>query len=184
MKRIVTTIWVGLSITLLTSTVTPSDARQWRTTPHSQAQDYTIIVDQRSKHELVVIFWLAPPLVPEKENSGNAREVLRRNLVIGVAHADISHGAQFSFREIGPPAITTDIGFLAPIRDEDISPVAQGGMATVKAIFTQALGKLGAGTKWFVFDGRTIDSCGPGQFWVEYDDEQYDYKTPIPGCPK
>ena len=52
-------------------------------------------------------------------------------------------------------------------------------------MFRQSLGAVGAGFRWFVFDGASVKSCTPGSgFSVQLANETYTYDTPIPGCPK
>ena len=62
-------------------------------------------------------------------------------------------------------------------------PVAVGIVAGMQSVFSQALGPMGEGMRWMTFDAAEISSCEEGVFWIDYDGEQYDYRTPIPGCP-
>lgn len=159
-------------------------ARQWRTTPSAQALDYAQIIDQRSKGELVLVFWVAPEIVdgtsPETER---ARSVLGEYMLVGVAHARISLAGQFTFeRPAGVLIQTADGKARQPLSDRALPPAVTGIISTFQATFSQALGQFGQGTHWHVFNGKGIESCQKGAFWVYYAGEQYGYATPIPGC--
>ena len=69
-----------------------------------------------------------------------------------------------------------------PLVKEGLPPAVMAGVSVLEALFSQALGKLGQGAQFYVFDGTGIDSCQEGGFWVSYADEEYNYDTPIPGC--
>jgi len=69
-----------------------------------------------------------------------------------------------------------------PLRDGALPPAVTGIIATLQAAYSQALGALGQGTEWYVFEGKGIDSCQKGAFWIYSAGEQYGYATPIPGC--
>jgi hypothetical protein len=51
----------------------------------------------------------------------------------------------------------------------------------LRQMFSQ-MGVFGKGIHFYVFDPSGIDSCKDGQFWVVYEGEEYEYRTPIPGC--
>ena len=132
---------------------------------------------------MVLIFWAAPEMMEAEPNNEAARDVLRNYIVIGVAHAKIAMG-QFTFFD--PEEVVIRIeggGERRPLDPDSIAPAAAGMVTVMQRAFTQAIGKLGQGTHWLTFEGAGIDSCGPGVFWVDFAGEQYDYRTPIPGCP-
>jgi hypothetical protein len=159
-------------------------ARLWRTTAAAQAVDYAQIIDQRSQREIVLVFWLAPETVdgnsPEVER---ARSVLEEYMLVGVAHARISAAGQFTFdRPAGVLIQTADGKARQPLDGRTLPPAVAGIISTLQASFSQGLGQFGEGTLWQVFDGKGIQSCQKGAFWVYYAGEQYGYATPIPGC--
>ena len=84
-----------------------AEARQWRATPMALAQDYVQIIDQRSPGELVIVFWVSPQLIQQAPANERARQLLAKNMVVGVVHADISPGGSFTYRT--PAAPTVDV---------------------------------------------------------------------------
>ena len=173
-----------LVLTLATVFSDAVDARQWRMTPAAQARDYTQIVDHRSKGELVMIWWVAPELVDAHSPvSEQARSILREYMVVALAHARISPTGRFTYeRPAGVLIQTGDGKARQPLRDGALPPAVTGIIATLQATFSQALGAFGQGTEWYVFEGKGIESCQRGAFWIYYAGEQYGYATPIPGC--
>ena len=65
-----------------------------------------------------------------------------------------------------------------------IPPGVAGGITGIQQVFAQNLGVLGKGIKWFVYDGTWLKTCGRGHFWITVSGTEYDYVTPVPGCPK
>ena len=66
----------------------------------------------------------------------------------------------------------------------DVPPGVAGGITGIQQVFAQNLGVLGKGIKWFVYDGTWLKTCGRGHFWITVSGTEYDYVTPVPGCPK
>jgi len=120
-------------------------ARQWRTTPRSQALHYAQIIDQRSKTELVLVFWVPPEIVdgnsPETER---ARSVLREYMLVGVGHAHVSPAGQFTFeRPTGVLIQTADGKARQPLNDKALPPAVIDMIAMFQAMFSQPLGPFG-----------------------------------------
>ena len=184
MKQSLATSLVGICLLFLLAGIGDADARQWRATATTLARDYVQILDQRSANELVLEFWLAPELLEATPENNNARELLAQNLVLAIMHADISNTGVFTFRTLAPPPIATQNANRLPIAEQNLDPASVGIITSMKVAFTRALGKLGQGTHWFVYDGKGIMSCERGVFWVVYAGERYEYRTPIPGCPE
>lgn len=160
-----------------------AEARQWRATPMALAQDYVHIVDQRSPSELVMIFWVSPQLIQQIPANKPGRQLLAKNMVVGVVHADISPGGSFTFRT--PMAPTVDVAPRGPqinLPDSKIEPAALGMIESFRQIFGRALGPIGKGIRWFTFDGNNVKSCAAGAFAIKYANEAYTFETPIPGC--
>lgn len=181
------TVWLTtLSVLLLTALwPQPPLARQWRTTPQAEAQEYAAITDQRGPGEVVVLLWISPQLLFENAASQQAREVLSKYLVLGIAHADTGTDGSPSFRKVPRVAIEPNNAPLRESLDEAVlPPVVLGAITSFQAVVQQMLGPFGRGIRWFVFDGADVPSCGRGGFAVPYDGVRYTYETPIPGCPK
>ncbi len=159
-------------------------ARQWKATPTALAQDYAQIIDSRSEREIVLILWLTPQIVEDTPANAAARDVLSSYVVVGVIHADMSPVGRFEFRTPEGVALRTAGGAKRkPLDQSAIAPMAVGIVAGMQSVFSQALGPMGKGTHWLTFDAEEIRSCEEGVFWIDYAGEQYDYRTPIPGCP-
>ncbi len=173
---------VLLCVLLVFGLVTSSDARQWRVTPQAAAQEYVIINDQRSPNEIVLVFWMTPRLLPDQPQNETAKAMLTRNLLVGIAHADVSAGGAMSFRAPTNITLVTGGQNRPPLAGSQIEPASAGALTTMSQVFAQALGPLGKGTKWHVFDGSGISSCRSGSFAISYAGENYTYETPIPGC--
>lgn len=169
--------------TILFATAGPTTARQWTTTPTALATDYAQIIDSRSNREVVALIWLTPEMIKAEPKNELARDVLKKYIVIGTAHAKISTMGKFTF--LNPKEVVLRIkgvGKRRPLDPNSIPPSVIGVVTAMQRVFSQAFGKLGKGMHWVTFVGDGIDSCGPGLFWVDFAGEHYDYRTPIPGC--
>ncbi len=184
MRTLTRAVTVATLAAILFAAASPATARSWKTTPYTRALQYLEIFDQRADNELVQIFWVAPELIKAEPKNKMAREALRKYIVIGTAHANISTLGEFTLLDSKEVVLRIEGGGKRrPLDPDSIAPAAAGMVTVMQRVFTQAIGKLGQGTHWLTFEGAGIDSCGPGVFWVDFAGEQYDYRTPIPGCP-
>jgi hypothetical protein len=163
-------------------TVAPEAAwsRAWKPTPTALAQDYSLLSDSRNNHDIKMIFWLSPPMVPD----GPARAMLDRYVIVGVARGHISPVGSMSF-DVTDTLQASDSGG-TPLRlltGDDIPPALNGALTTITSVFSQSLGPFGKGFHWFVFDAGAVRACGDGGLSIPFADEVYTYQTPIPGCP-
>src|SRR5215469_5797458 len=62
--------------------LTPAEARLWKPEREALAQDYAIITDVRKSHDIITVFWLAPPLA----SSPAFQLILERYVIVGVSH--------------------------------------------------------------------------------------------------
>ena len=160
-----------------------AEARQWRATPMALAQDYVQITDQRSPFELIIVFWISPQLFQQAPANEPVRQLLAKNMVVGIVHADISPGGSVTFRT--PAAPTVDVAPRGPqidLPDSKIEPAALGVIEGLRQSLGRALGPAGKGFRWFAFDGSNVNSCAAGAFAIKYANEAYTFETPIPGC--
>jgi len=173
-------------IFLIAMLIAPHDAqaRKWRITPADLAGDYSQIIDQRPDHDVVVIYWIAPETMnPAIQNVDAYRAMLREHLIVGVAHGSPTKSGHLAFRIPEAVSVLTDDGkSRQPLAKESWPPMVGAFSAVIQNFMTQSLGQLGEGFHWFVFEGKGIESCGKGRFWVAYGGEKYNYDTPIPGC--
>lgn len=159
-------------------------ARQWRATPSALATDYAQIIDQRSGNEIALVIWLPPEMIEDTAQNQAGREALAAYVIIGVVHARISSQAVFTFSP--PSKVLISVGNGAPRRALEgnaIAPVTVGILTAMQSAMANALGPMGEGITWYAFDATDISSCGNGEFWVSFAGEDYNYETPIPGCP-
>jgi len=160
------------------------EARQWNTTPWSQAIEYTQIIHNKTANRVVLIWWLAPEVInPATPGAEQARSVLSKYVLVGVTDGMISSLGEMTTKDIEGVKIKTMNGAKNALQAFAIPPVVSGTVTVLKSIFGRSMGKLGEGMNWLVFDPENISSCKQGKFWVVYDGVEYDYVTPIPGCP-
>jgi len=171
-----------LACAVLTTLGATASARQWNATPEAQAQEYSMIQDNRPGNELVMVFWLSPQMIEDKTMS----DLLSKSVVIGALDARVGSDAKFSFTPIDQIKVKDAAGKdLRLLKGDDVPPAVMGGVQTIGSAFRQALGPVGAGFQWFVFDAGSVKSCTPGSgFSVQVAGTVYTYETPIPGCPK
>jgi hypothetical protein len=154
-------------------------SREWKPTPTVQARDYTIISDTRKPGDIRMIFWLAPPLLPNNK----IEQLLASYVIIGVVRARTLPGGTFSFDAIDSLQVKDrDAKPLRLLAGDDIPPVVNGTVTTLEGVFGQSFGAFGKGFHWFVFAAGSVDACKDGGLAIPLVDEVYTYETPIPGC--
>ena len=177
--------WRILSLFILLGVVVAggASARVWSKNPIALAQDYVVINDNRGAGEMILVLWLASPLLPDGPASDVARDLLDKNILIGVAHVHVAKDGSMTFDPV-PTMDATDGagGSLKQLDTGAMSPAIVASMTMVQTIFTRSLGQLGQGVHWFVFDAGATRACAPGGLAITVADEKYTYDTPIPGC--
>jgi hypothetical protein len=175
--------WIFIAFALFFSAVPSLQSRPWpRNTPN--AADYLTINDNRGNGDIVLVFWLASPLIPPSTGQQAARDMLDKYVVLGVAHAHVTKEARFTFSRTEPPEITGSMNERLQLLDLDtMSPAIVGALATVKTAFSQSLGEFGKGIQWFVFANGSVNPCASGGMAVQFENEKYTYVAPVPGCP-
>ncbi|HEX4573247.1 MAG TPA: hypothetical protein VH184_22625 [Dongiaceae bacterium] len=152
----------------------------WKPSAKVVAQDYAQIIDDRGNGDIIIVWWLVPQMFAAKA----AQEIMSKNVIFGVLKAHVSSDVTFSFAEIDHLDVERPDGTrLTPLSDDQIPPALAGTLAAIEAGLRQALGAMGRGIRWFVFDGTNLDSCAKGDLSVLFAGEVYTYETPIPGCP-
>jgi hypothetical protein len=174
--------WIFIAFAAFLSTAPALQSRPWpRNAPN--AADYLIINDNRGGGDIVLVLWLASPLIPPSGQQA-ARDLLDKYVVIGVVHAHTSKEATFTFDRAGTPEVTGAKNERLQLLDLDtMSPAIVGTLATVKAAFGHSLGEFGKGIQWFVFANGSVTPCVKGAMAVQFENENYTYVTPVPGCP-
>lgn len=167
-------------LSLLCAMTLPGIARDWNPSPQDKARGYLQIKHQKSPREIVVAFWAAPEgLVPISEEMSN---VLREHLIIVVVHMTTTATGELTPRPRGAVVVKDTSGATRQPRAMDMLPYnVTFALNNLGLIFSQ-LGALGKGAQFYVFEPKGTDSCKDGLFWVVYEGEEYEYRTPIPGC--
>jgi hypothetical protein len=175
--------WIFIALAVYLSTAASLQSRPWpRNTPN--AADYLVINDNRGSGDIVLVFWLASPLIPASSGNQSARDLLDKYVVIGVVHAHATKEAKVIFDRAGVPEVTGSKSERLQLLDmETMSPAIVGSLATVKTVFSQSLGEFGKGIQWFVFANGSVNPCSNGGLAVQFENEKYTYVTPVPGCP-
>jgi hypothetical protein len=174
--------WIFTAFVVFLSTAPSLQSRPWpRNAPN--AADYLIINDNRGGGDVVMVFWLASPLIPPSGQQA-ARDLLDKYVVVGVVHAHTNKDATFTFDRAVTPEVTGARNEPLPLLDMDtMSPAIVGTLATIKAAFGRSLGEFGKGIQWFVFANGSVNPCVKGGMAVRFENENYTYVTPVPGCP-
>lgn len=168
----------------LVSMASGAYCRNWSKNPVNLAQDYTVITDNRGNGEIVLLIWLASPIVPASPTSEAGKELLDKYIVLGVVHAHFAKDGTATFDNIDKLGARGGDGHpLAALSTDTMPPTIVGALAALQSAFGRSLGQLGQGTKWFVFDSGNTHPCTRGRLSVPFANEIYTYDTPIPGCP-
>jgi hypothetical protein len=110
--------------------------------------------------------------------------MLEKYVVISVVHFHSGEGGAMS---------VDDIDTLLEVRDEDdkpltvvsrteLLPTEVGMISAIEASFRQSIGRIGEGTKFFIFDAGMVRACEKGRISVPFAGETYTWETPFPGC--
>jgi len=163
------------------SVSSPAGARPWKTTPQGVAQDYAQILDMRGQGEIVLVVWMSPPMLGAPPQ---AQQLMDKYVVIGVVHGRMGPGGSMLFDVIDTLKAKDGNGTTLKLLEGDKLPddisqfvLAMGG--TMK----QAIGAMGQGMRFFVFENGGVHACTKGKLAIPYAGEVYTYETPIPGCP-
>ncbi len=170
-----------LSAMVLGITFSPASSRTWKPTPIQIAADYSVINHAKTNTETVNIKWWAAPTLTQGPITG----FLDKYMVISVVHFHVNQGATLSFDDI--KTLEANDGGGQPLRlvpRDELPPAFIGFLSTLEAGFRQSLGRLGDGTKFFVFDAGPVRACEKGGISVPFAGETYTWETPFPGCTK
>jgi hypothetical protein len=181
MRKILLTVMV-FSLSLVWCDAGPRGfawSREWKPSATQIARDYAVIADTRTPGDIKMIFWMAPPMLPE----GKARQLLENYVVIGVVRGRVIPGGTMSFDNITTLPVTDAKGTsLRLLSGDEIPPVLAGTVAVLTSAFGQSFGAFGKGFHWFVFEAGSINVCKDGGLSVPFAGEVYTYQTPFPGC--
>jgi hypothetical protein len=157
-----------------------SQARTWNPTSAGLAQDYAMITDGRPNHDLVLVFWLVPPIV---SNSPEAQALLDKYVIVGVVHAQTDVGGTMSIVPTDSLQVQDANGKpLKPVQGAEIPPALSSLMVGMGDFMRRNVGTVGQGVQFFAFEAGAVHACTKGRLSVPFAGEVYTYDTPIPGC--
>jgi hypothetical protein len=155
-------------------------ARNWKAAPADVARDYSQILDNRGNGEIVMSWWFSAPMLA---GYPDAQAALDKYVIIGVIHAHVATGGTMVFDPDNTVAARDGNGKALTLLTGSAIPPTVGGMLTsLEGMMSQALGQMGQGIRWDVFDAGAVHACGKGGLSVDYAGTTYTYDTPIPGC--
>ena len=159
-------------------------SRMWKPDAAALAQDYLIIEDSRNDGEdIIMLMWFAPEMAGEDGKDPFIREVLSDTIIVGTVYAKINNQGIFEYADVEAPVASLQSGNkLHQVSEDDLKPGSATTLFAMKQIFSQNLGAMGQGMKWYNFSGTKVDSCKEDILWIEFAGEKYDFKTPLPGC--
>lgn len=160
-------------------------ARPWTRDPRSLAADYLSIDDNRGGGEVVILVWMAPPMLPDMAGRAQVAEILDSYVVIGVVDARIDAATgQPSFAPVPPPQARTGDGRpLDGLGPGTMPPAVTNALVQLQSAMGRSLGPLGQGVRWFAFAAAGTRACAKGGLVVPFAGESYRWDTPVPGCP-
>ncbi|HXS06497.1 MAG TPA: hypothetical protein VN723_06895 [Rhizomicrobium sp.] len=172
--------WI-CAVAALMALMAPAQARLWKPERETLAQDYAVITDIRKSHDVISVFWLAPPLAP---SSPAAQLILERYVIVGVSHVkqDTVTGKTESTNLDAVEAHDNDGKPLTLLEGDKVPPTVAAVITGIGGMARQAMGVTGTGMRFFAFEAGNIRACGKGRLSVVYVGETYTYDTPIPGC--
>jgi len=138
-----------------------ASSRPWKPSPTQIAGDYAQINHGKSSNEFVNIRWWAAPTVV----SGTPfARMLEKYVVISIVHFHTSQGGSISIDDIETLEVRNeDDKPLALVPRTELLPTEVGMITTVEAGFRQSSGRIGDGTKFFIFDAGTVRACEKGK---------------------
>lgn len=181
MKKFGRALALGLLALLLAAS--GAQARKWSRTPLDRAQDYLTITDNRGADGLVVLVWLAPPVVPP----GAVREMLDKYVVLAAVHARVGADNKMSLERLPPLQALDAAGKpLTGLNGTVLPADLMRTIGPVQADLMHSFGTLGQGMQWFLFEAGSVHACAktdaPVTLSVPVAGETYTFATPVPGC--
>jgi hypothetical protein len=169
-----------LTVTALGIFLPSASSRPWKPTPTQIASDYAQITHRKNAAEFVNIRWWASPTA----DAGTPfARMLEKYVVISVVHFHTGQGGAVSVDEIDTlEALDYDDKPLTLVPKTELLPSEVGMISGVEASFRQSIGRIGDGTKFFIFDAKAIHACEKGRISVPFAGETYTWETPFPGC--
>ena len=109
--------------------------------------------------------------------------MLEKDIVISVVHYHTGEGGAISVDNIDTLEVRDDDDKpLTLVSRTELLPTEVGMISTIEASFRQSIGRIGDGTRFFIFDAGMVRACEKGRISVPFAGETYTWETPFPGC--
>ncbi|THD42290.1 MAG: hypothetical protein E7774_16165 [Bradyrhizobium sp.] len=162
----------------------PGEARNWSKNPANLANDYLGVYDDRGGGDHVIMIWAASPLLPRDQQTPAAMELLDKYVIIGAAHGHFSKLATASFDPPSKIDVFDQNGQpLVALTESTMPPIMLGLLTILQSALSRAMGPMGQGIHWSVFEAGDVRACTKGGISVQFAGTKYTYDTPVPGCP-
>jgi hypothetical protein len=103
--------------------------------------------------------------------------------VLSVDHFHTGQGGTISVDDIDTLEVRDeDNKPLTLVPRTDLLPSEVGMLSAIEAAIRQSSGRIGAGTRFFIFDAGSVHACEQGEILVPFAGETYTWETPFPGC--
>lgn len=137
-----------------------------------------------SNNEEVLIFWFAPPAVPESiEGSFELRSFLNRYVVIGFNHITLSESGAVEIKRQGDPDLFTEDGTeLALIPENTMPKELLDALKLIREKFSSSFNGAGKSMRWLLHERSGVRACDIGELTIRYLDEVFYIATPVSGC--
>jgi hypothetical protein len=169
-----------LGVLVLGAMFSPAASRPWKPTSIQIAGDYAQINHSKTSTEFVNLRWWAPPSVAP---GTPLTRVLEKYVLVSIVHFHSSAAGVVSTDDIEAlQAVDGSDMPLTLVPRGDLPPTAGEILSTLEGAFRQSIGRLGNGTKFFVFDAGAVRACEKGKVSIPFNGETYSWETPFPGC--
>ena len=109
--------------------------------------------------------------------------MIEKYVVISVVHFHTGQAGAISIEDIDTLEARDDHDEpLTLVPRAELLPSEVGMISGVEASFRQSTGRMGDGTRFFIFDAGTVRACEKGRVSVPFAGETYTWETPFPGC--
>lgn len=169
-----------IAILALVLAAPSAQARLWKPTPLQIAQDYTVIIHNKSPDGVVVVQWMAPTTI----TAPIMQEILDKYVVLNVSRTLPTPAGIMAWQDVvGVEAHDASGAALKAVPDEALPPSLVGFTAQINAANRQS--SQGASkAKLLVFEAGNVNACTKGGLQISYEGELYTFDTPMPGCAK
>ena len=164
--------------------ISPSlNAREWKPAAIDAARDYLKIEHKLENGQIIVLFWIAPQYLEPRSASHTVRLALLDHIMIAVMHFSFDAAEQVVPQPHSEFAVEArSLGAVQKVGVNDLPTELTSFADSFRKIVTGGDPTLGQAVNIQFYDGSKINYCGQDVLYVNYLEEKYDFKTPLPGC--